>query len=107
MSSILFYITRVGRSYFEIFVRIFLVSGKSHSTKKHEGWLREFLNIDSFAQLEKNTKGLQSVKVFSSKPHQKPNSWTGLARQGTALTFFIPSVANHQKIEGGPFNEKN
>ena len=45
----------------------------------------------------KIAKGLRSVKVFSSKAPQKPKSWTGLARQGNALTFFIPSVANHHK----------
>ena len=47
------------------------------------------------------------IQVFSSTVPEKPKSWTGLVRQGNALTFFIPSVANHQKIEGGPFGEKN
>ena len=44
----------------------------------------------------KSSKGLQSLKVFSTVP-EKPKSWTELARQGNALRFFIHSVANHKK----------
>ena len=56
----------------------------------------------------KIAKGLQSVKVLSSKAPQKPKSGTGLARQGNALIFFIPSIANHQKNwRGDPLVKKN
>ena len=55
---------------------------------------------------QKIAKRHQSVKVFSSKAPQKPKSWTGLALQGNALRFFLPSVANHRKNSRGHFGEK-
>ena len=41
----------------------------------------------------KKSKRTSKVKVFFSTLTQKPKSWTGLARQGPALRFFINSVA--------------
>ena len=75
---------------------------KSHNAEKLKGGT---LWGFSTSILSQNMKKLKKTKtfIFGKKSHNAEKNWKG-DRSGFSN---IPSVAKHQKMQGGPFGEKN
>ena len=100
MSSVLFYSTRIRKSFSEIFFRKFFeVTGKSNSTEKcKRGDPLGFFEHQFFGKIDKKRRGLEDIeKICEKKSHKAEITCTKKLVKGESRTHVL-LLGRPQKI---------